>query len=256
LFGSSDKMPHLNMDIVLQKYIADSGYCSRRQAEELIRVKEVKVNGKIAELGQRVTDRDIVLVGKNKIGGKVESVYIKINKPRDYVCTTRDFKEEKNVFDLLTGLDDMRLFIVGRLDKNSRGLLLLTNDGELSQQISHPKYESEKVYKVLVKTPDGDNLTENQANSLISQFNRGVDIGEGDGLVSAKRVEYLDNNRFLLTLTQGKKRQIRRMFEAVGLKVSDLIRLEISGIKLGALPEGQWEYLNEDEKKRLKNKFN
>ena len=252
---SSDKMPHLIMDIVLQKYIADSGYCSRRQAEELIRTKEVKVNGKTAELGQRVTDRDIVFVGKNKIGGRVKNVYIKINKPRDYVCTTRDFKKEKNVFDLLTGLDDMRLFIVGRLDKNSRGLLLLTNDGELSQQISHPKYESEKVYKVLVKTPDGDNLSENQANSLISRFKNGVDIGEGDGLVSAKRVEYLDNNRFLLTLTQGKKRQIRRMFEAVGLKVSDLIRLEISGIKLGNLPEGKWEYLEEDEVKRLKSKF-
>jgi len=242
------------MDIVLQKYIADSGYCSRRQAEELIRSKEVKVNGKLAELGQRVSDRDTVLVGKNIIGGKLESVYIKLNKPRDYVCTTRDFKEEKNVFDLLDGVEATRLFIVGRLDKNSRGLLLLTNDGELSQQISHPKYESEKVYKVLVKTPDSDNLAESQTQEIITKFQRGVEIGDGDGGVSVKKVEYLDNKRFLLTLTQGKKRQIRRMFEALGLKVSDLIRLEISGIRLGNLPEGKWEYLNEGEIKRLKSK--
>jgi pseudouridine synthase len=244
------------MDIVLQKYIADSGYCSRRQAQELIRAGEVKVNGQVAELGQRVSDADNVLVGKNKIGGKLKNVYIKLNKPRDYVCTTRDFKEEKNVFDLLEGVEATRLFIVGRLDKNSRGLLILTNDGELSQQISHPKYESEKVYKVLVKTPDGDNLSENQANSIITKFKNGVDIGEGDGQVWSKNVEYLDNNRFLMTLTQGKKRQIRRMFEAAGMKVSDLIRLEISGITLGGLAEGKWAYLDEEEVRRLKNKFN
>jgi len=244
------------MDIVLQKYIADSGYCSRRQAQELIRVGEVKVNGKLAELGQRVTDADVVLVGKNKIGGKIKNVYIKLNKPRDYVCTTRDFKEEKNVFDLLEGVEATRLFIVGRLDKNSHGLLLLTNDGELSQQISHPKYESEKVYKVLVKTPDGDNLSESQANSIITKFRSGVDIGEGDGQVWSKNVEYLDNNRFLMTLIQGKKRQIRRMFESIGLKVSDLIRLEISGIILGGLEEGKWAYLSDAELKKLKSEFN
>ncbi|MFA4942118.1 MAG: pseudouridine synthase [Patescibacteria group bacterium] len=244
------------MNIVLQKYIADSGYCSRRQAEALIRSHEVKVNGKIAELGQRVSDEDVVLVGKNRIGGKLKNVYIKLNKPRDYVCTTRDFKEEKNVFDLLEGVEATRLFIVGRLDKNSRGLLILTNDGELSQQISHPKYESEKVYKVLVKTPDGDNLSDVQASAMIAKFKKGVDIGDDDGVVFSKDVTYLDNNRFLMTLTQGKKRQIRRMFEAAGMKVSDLIRVEISGIKLGILEEGKWEYLTEEEVRKLKNKFN
>lgn len=252
---SPDKMPHIIMDIVLQKYIADSGHCSRRQAEELIRTGEVKVNGKPAELGQRVSYKDFVLVGKNKIGGKLESVYIKVNKPRDYVCTTRYFKEEKNVFDLLNGVEAIRLFIVGRLDKNSRGLLILTNDGELSQQISHPKYKSKKVYKVLVKTPDGDNLSQNQANFIIAKFNKGVDIGEDDGIVTSKDIKYLDYNRFLMTLTQGKKRQIRRMFEAVGMKVSDLIRTEISGITLSGLEEGKWDYLKEDEIKKLKNKF-
>ncbi len=244
------------MDIVLQKYIADSGYCSRRQAEELIRSGQVKVNGKMAELGQRVSGKDLVVIGKEKIGGKVENVYIKLNKPRGYVCTTRGFKEEKNVFELLEGVKATRLFIVGRLDKNSRGLLILTNDGELSQHISHPRYESRKVYKVLVKTPDGDNLSEEQADNIISRFQRGVNIGEGDGVVFAKEVEYLDNNRFLMVLTQGKKRQIRRMFEAVGMKVSDLIRIEISGITLSGLEEGRWEYLKEGEIKKLRSKLN
>ncbi len=242
--------------IVLQKYIASSGYCSRRQAEELIREKRVSVNGRPAELGQRVVAGDQVMVGRDKIGSSDKKIYIKLNKPRDYVCTSREFKDELNIFDLLPKTINARLFVVGRLDKNSRGLLILTNDGDLAQKISHPKYESEKVYKVLVKTEDRNDLLLPQAEKIIDRFKGGVDIGEDDGVVWAKKVSYLGYNRFVITLTQGKKRQIRRMFEAVGLKVSDLVRTEISGILLGQLDEGRWEYMTEAEIKRLEGKKN
>ena len=232
------------MSIILQKFIADSGACSRRKAEELIRLGAVKVNGVPGELGMRVSEEDeVMLLGKKISLAKIKT-YIKLNKPEGYACTSTKVAGEKNVFDLVRTKE--RLVIVGRLDKNSRGLVLLTNDGELTQKITHPSFEHEKVYKVRIKKEEGRSENE-QIDQIIKSFVKGIDIGEGDGIVKAKNMRFLGNGRFEIVLTSGKKRQIRRMFNALGYEVIDLLRTQIASLKLGSLQEGKWQKLNEQE---------
>ncbi len=235
------------MSIVLQKFIADSGHCSRREAERLIREGKVRINNRTAELGMRANPRDKVFIGKKKIFTKRENLYIILNKPVDYVCTNRHFEDEKNIFDLIALKE--RLFTVGRLDKNSRGLILLTNDGNIAEKLTHPRYEHEKEYYVEVKK---ENLNEEE---IIRKFRKGVDIGEGDGYVRAKAIQYLGNNSFKIILTEGKKRQIRRMFRACACEVSDLVRTRIGSgegaIELGKLQPGEWKFLEEKDVKKL-----
>jgi pseudouridine synthase len=238
------------MKIVLQKFIADSGYCSRRQAEKLIRGGAVKVNGKIASVGERADENDTVLLRGERIGRvKPEKIYIKLNKPLGYTCTSRKFENEKNVFDLVKVQE--RLFVVGRLDKNSRGLVLLTNDGALAQKLTHPRYEINKNYLVKIAETKGK-LTDQDIAVVSRRLKNGLDIGEGDGLSQVKEVQYLQNNLFVLTLNEGKKRQIRRMFKALGLDILDLERVELGGLKLGNLSLGQWAYLTPTEIIKLK----
>jgi len=231
------------VSIILQKFIADSGACSRRKAEELIRLGAVKVNGAQGELGMRVSEEDEVLVLGKKIALAKIKTYIKLNKPEGYACTSTKVAGEKNVFDLVRSKE--RLVIVGRLDKNSRGLVLLTNDGELTQKITHPSFEHEKVYKVRIKE-EGKGGKE-QIDQIIKSFLKGIDIGEGDGIVKAKSIRFLGNGRFEIILTSGKKRQIRRMFKALGYEVIDLLRTQIASLKLGSLKEGKWQKLSEQE---------
>jgi len=230
------------MKIVLQKFIADSGLCSRRKAEGMIRDGRVVVNGYPAELGMKVDKEDRVAIDGKKLNTGSKLVYIKLNKPAEYTCTNRQFKGEKNIFDLIKV--EERLFAVGRLDKDSRGLVLLTNDGKLTQKLTHPRNQHEKEYITEVYSPKlkGD-LTEKQVESIIKQMKQGVDIHEGDGNIQALDVEYLNNNKFKVVLIQGKKRQIRRMFQTLGFTVKDLIRTRIGKIKLGNLKEGEWEYI-------------
>jgi pseudouridine synthase len=242
------------MKIVLQKFIAESGYGSRRKAEELIRQGKVKINGRIAELGERADENDEVMIGGKKIDLANKKIYIKLNKPKDYVCTSRKFKGEKNVFDLLTSPypspsqgDGVRLFIVGRLDKDSRGLVLLTNDGDLTQKLTHPKYEHEKEYVINVKCQISN------FKLLLEKLLKGIDIGEGDGVVKAKEARYLGDNNFKLVLTEGKKRQIRRMFKTLNCEIADLVRVRIGCLKLEDLKEGEWRYLKENEIVKLLN---
>lgn len=238
--------------VVLQKFISSSGHCSRRKAEELIRLGKVKVNGEMAELGTRVDENDEVKVGGRLIKNQNEKIYIILNKPEGYVCTNRKFDGEKNVFDLLvdkTGKQHAlrdKLFVVGRLDKNSQGLVLLTNDGELAQKITHPKYGHEKVYLVKIRKSDSD------CDFITKKLKQGIDIGEGDGEVKANKVVCVGNNLFEIVLTQGKKRQIRRMFDALGLKVEKLERTCIGGVCLNHLPVGKWECLCESDLKKLR----
>jgi 23S rRNA pseudouridine2605 synthase len=245
------------MKMVLQKFIAQSGYCSRRQAEELIRLKKVLVNGKIAELGIKVDEVDNISIQGKRISTVKEKIYIILNKPKGYVCTNRKFKDEKNVFEILntsplpaqagqpaprTGDGEfLRLFVVGRLDKDSRGLVLLTNDGDLTQKFTHPSFEHEKEYEVNVKCQIFN------VKLILEKIKKGVDIGEGDGIVKAKKVEYLGDYKFKLILTEGKKRQIRRMFKAVECEVIDLVRVRIGKIVLGGLKEGKWRKLTKEE---------
>lgn len=222
------------MKIVLQKFIAQSGYCSRRNAEELIRQKKVFVNEKIVELGMKVDESDDVKIGKQKLSLSKEKIYIILNKPKGYTCTNRKFFSEKNVFDLVK--TNERLFVVGRLDKDSRGLVLLTNDGDLALEMTHPRFEHEKEYIATI----ANHQLRITNNEIEGRIKRGVDIGEGDGVVKAKDVKYLGDNKFKIILTEGKKRQIRRMFKAVGCEIKDLVRVRIGDIELGNLAEGKY----------------
>jgi len=221
---------------VLQKYIASSGLCSRRKAEVFIKEKQVKLNGKMASLGDRAGSKDKVEVVGKTIKKEKEKIYIKLNKPRGFTCTNREFKGEQNIFKLINNKE--RLFVVGRLDKNSRGLVLLTNDGEFAQKLTHPKHEHEKEYIVKVENKKKKDLVKREVAETTKSFKKGVDINDSDGIVSAKRIKYLGDNKFSVVLTQGKKRQIRRMFDVLGIEVVDLLRIRIGKIALGDLKEG------------------
>ncbi len=230
------------MKIVLQKFIAESGHCSRRNAEELIRQGRVFVNGERAELGMKVDETDEVKVNKTRVASAAKKVYIILNKPKGYTCTNRQFEGEKNVFDLI-GIDE-RLFVVGRLDKDSRGLVLLTNDGDWAQKLAHPKYEHEKEYIVEIFNFQFSIF---KTEKIIKEFTKGINIGDGDGIVKVKEVKYLGKSKFKVVLTEGKKRQIRRMFKAVGCEIKDLVRVRIGKIELGSLQEGKFKRINNDD---------
>lgn len=226
----------------LQKVIAESGCCSRRRAEELIREGLVRVNNKVAELGQSVASNDQITIHGKPLKHQPKKIYVALNKPKGYTCTGRRFKGEKNIFELID--IDERLFTVGRLDKNSRGLVILTNDGGYAQKMTHPRYHHEKVYEVSVRPP----LAKGEAKGdyyqdIISCLTKGI-MDDGDFLI-AKKATYLGNNKFRITLTEGKKRQLRRMFASLGLKVTDLIRTGIGKVKLGDLKEGEFRLLAE-----------
>lgn len=238
------------MKINLQKFIAASGHCSRRKAGDLIEEKKVKVNGRLAELGMKVDEDDKVEIitpkGVKVINYSPDSlenlVYIKLNKPKGYTCTSRKFKGEKNIFELLTAFpqNTNRLFVAGRLDKDSRGLVLLTNDGDLVQKLTHPSFEHEKEYVVSIFPPDKGGWG---VETILSKFKLGIKIP--DGLAKAKEIKYLKNNKFSIILTMGKKRQIREMFKKLGYKVEDLQRVRIGSLKLGNLKEGGFDILQE-----------
>ncbi len=235
----------MDKKIILQKFIVDSGHCSRRQATELIRSGRVKVNGKVAELGQKVLLNDKVQVGEKILKIEIEKIYIILNKPVVYTCTNRKFKGEKNIFDLVENKN--RLFAVGRLDKDSHGLVLVTNDGDITELITHPRYEHEKEYVVQLRIKNEELKIKEIASDLL----KGIDISEGDGMVKAKEIEYLGQGKFKIILTSGKKRQIRRMFKALDLEVVDLVRVRIGSIELGELKTGEWRHLKKDEISRL-----
>lgn len=231
--------------MILQKIIAHSGYASRRKADELIRAGAVRVNGQLASIGDSADPEVDRITIKGKPLPRVEkNIYVKLNKPVGYTCTNRSFPGKKNVFDLVKVPG--RLYAVGRLDKNSRGLVLLTNDGELTQELAHPRFEHSKTYEVKV-TGDIRN-----GELVAGHLMKGVDIGEGDDIAHAQEAKYLQNNFFIITLSEGKKRQIRRMFEAFGLKVLDLNRVRLAGLELGDLALGEWAYLSPEELKSIK----
>lgn len=229
------------MKIILQKFIAASGFCSRRQAEELIRLGEVFVNGVKAELGQMASESDLVEIDGKKIKLAGEKIYIALNKPVGYTCTNRKFKDEKNVFELLPA-EFKNLHAVGRLDKNSRGLVLLTNDGDYTFRATHPRFGHEKRYRVSIINYQLS-ISKQLIDDIIYQFKKGIEIGEGDGVVQVKEIRYLGGERFEIVLTEGKKRQIRRMFSALGYDVIDLQRVAIGKIELENLKEGEWKQL-------------
>lgn len=226
----------------LTKVIAENSNYSRRKAEELIRLGLVSVNNQIAQLGEKVSKEDKIKVNGQKII-RNQKIYIKLNKPIDYVCTNRNFKGEKNIFSLINIRE--KIVSIGRLDKDSSGLLILTNDGDLNYKLSHPKFEHNKIYLVKI---NNDEQLKNKVflNKLKNDFIRGINIGEKT-LAKAKKVTIINEQLFEITLSEGKKRQIRRMFGFFSLRVESLKRIEFTGIKLDGLKEGQWENLNKEE---------
>jgi pseudouridine synthase len=229
----------------INKYIADAGLASRRAADKLIEEGKVKVNGKIASAGQDVGERDAVTVDGVKVEPSQKNVYIMLNKPKGCVATVKDDRGRKTVMDYIKTRE--RIFPVGRLDYDTEGLLLLTNDGELTYKLTHPSQEVPKTYVVKV---EGD-VAEND----LALLRKGVVL---DGIKThPAKIKFIEKEggltRFEITIFEGRNRQVRRMFEIVGKEVSFLKRVAVGELRLGGLGRGEYRYLSEDEIAYLKN---
>lgn len=231
--------------IRLQKHLSACGVASRRKAEELISMGKVKVNGHVAHIGDSVDPkRDKVTVSGKPVIATNEKVYIMLHKPRGFVTTMSDEKERKCVADLIKDVPQ-KVFPVGRLDKNSEGLLLLTNDGDFANKLTHPSSHVNKTYRVTV--------AENVDDEILAKLSTGI-VLDGkktlpcDVFVAERKP---DRTVLIFIIHEGRNRQIRRMCEAVKLDVLRLKRTEIAGVKLGMLGQGKWRDLNEKELHRL-----
>ena len=231
----------------LQKHLADCGIASRRKSEELIAMGKVKVNGHVAEIGQKVDPkRDKITVRGKNVVANTTKMYIMLHKPRGFVTTASDEKGRKCVTDLVKDAP-VRLFPVGRLDMNSEGLLLMTNDGEFANRLTHPSYHVNKTYRVTVKGEVDDQKIIALKEGIMLD---GVKTLPCDCFVAERKT---DRTVLIFIIQEGRNRQIRRMCEEVGLEVLRLKRTEIAGVKLGMLPRGSWRPLNEKEMRRLTN---
>ncbi len=250
--------------IRLQKHIADLGICSRRKAEELIRTGKVKLNGKlVTEMGLKVDpEKDTVEVlplKKGELEGVPTSpspsfsrrgdyVYIALHKPIDYI-TSASSEQGESVMDLLTTKNclkkgnklETRVFPVGRLDKDSEGLVLLTNDGELTNQLTHPRYEHEKEYEVTIDKPLGKDAKK------ILQSGMRIEDGFVKGIKIIKESNRGKRTVVTVILKEGKNRQIRKMFGGLGYHVVSLKRTRMSNLKLGTLPAGKWKFVKKEQ---------
>ncbi len=231
----------------IQKVISDAGLCSRREAERAIENGEVTVNGRPAKIGQKVTSRDIIVFRGTRVDGKEGKEYYMLNKPVGYVTTMSEQFGRKSVNDLLGDIK-ARVYPVGRLDMDSEGLLLLTNDGDLTMKLTHPRYHIPKTYIVRVK---GD------ANDV--RLAKLLDMRELDGEpIAPVKITLIDyrpeSSLFKFILQEGKNRQIRRMCESCGLTVTSLKRIAVGDLKLEGLKSGQVRALNSKEIKYLKDK--
>ena len=222
----------------LNKFLSASGVCSRRKADELIENGEIIVNGKVeTQLGTNIDEKkDKVIYNGKVISLTSEFVYYKLNKPKGYICSNNDDKGRKTIFELLP--KDKRLFSIGRLDYNTEGLILITNDGELSEAISHPRYEVNKEYIVTI---EGKIL-----ESELAVLRAGV-VEKGIRMPKA-RVQRLETDgkitKISVIINEGQNRQVRRMFEAIGKTIVLLKRVRIGEITLGGLQRGTYKELN------------
>jgi 23S rRNA pseudouridine2605 synthase/23S rRNA pseudouridine2604 synthase len=224
----------------LQKFLSGAGVCSRRKGEKFIQEGRVKVNGRrVSELGTKVdSDKDFVELDDRPVSVNSQPIYIALNKPKDYVSSCYQ-KGDKTVLDLLDISE--RVYPVGRLDKESTGLLLLTNDGRLHYRLTHPSFDHEKEYEVTVAKALPEGVLRKLAQGLPMMGTK----------TRPARVKRISPRRFLIVLQEGKNRQIRRMLRKVGNQVTDLKRIRIANIRLGNLPPGCWRYLSDKEKDRL-----
>ena len=233
------------MEERLQKLLSAAGVCSRRAAEEYITAGRVTVNGQTAELGWKADpERDEIRVDGTPLAQKEEHVYLLLNKPRGYVTTLSDEKGRKNVADLVKDCG-VRVYPVGRLDLDSEGLLLMTNDGDFMQRLLHPSGEVNKTYHVSVYGPIGGAAEKLAAITDLD----GEKIRPAQVQVLKKTAQTAE---FAITIHEGKNRQIRRMCAACGLSVKRLRRVQEHTLALGDLPVGRWRYLTEQEISDLK----
>lgn len=224
--------------IRINKAISSSGYCSRRQADALVESERVTINGKLAVLGDRVSEEDTIAIDGKPIKEENQDIYLILNKPVGITCTT-DTRVLGNVIDFINY--PKRIFHVGRLDKPSEGLLLLTNDGDIVNKILRAEYEHEKEYIVRVDRP--------VTSSFIHQMSSGVPIL--DTITNRCKVEQISRFTFRIVLKQGLNRQIRRMCEHFNYNVEALQRVRLINIELGDLPVGEWRYLTKEELNKL-----
>lgn len=228
----------------LQKIIAAAGICSRRAAEDLLRQGRVQVNGQIAALGDRADpETDTVTLDGQPLSREPERVYLMLNKPRGYVTTLSDERGRRTAAELVSGCG-ARVYPVGRLDRDSEGLLLFTNDGDFAHRLLHPSHQVDKVYLVTVR---GDIRGAAERLMAITELD-----GEPIAPAQARELSRREGQALLrVTIHQGKNRQIRRMCAGLGLHVEKLQRVEEDGLRLDDLPIGKWRYLTAQEIQRI-----
>ena len=230
--------------IRLNKYIANSGICSRREADQLIAEGKVKVNKNVVkEMGYKVKPGDTVYF-EGKAVTREKLVYVLLNKPKGFITTMDDPKDRKTVMDLIKKACDERIYPVGRLDRNTTGLLLFTNDGELAKKLTHPSHKVRKIYQAQLDKP----LTEEDFLAIEG----GIDLEDGHTKVEKIAILTPDATKIGLEITIGRNRVVRRLFEHLGYEVVKLDRTVFAGLTKKDLPRGKWKYLSEKEVIRLK----
>ncbi len=238
--------PKADGSVRLNKYIADAGICSRREADKLIEAGVVKINGKvITELGTRVMPGDKVVYGDQKLS-REKLQYVLLNKPKGFITTMDDPYERKTVISLIKNACEERIFPVGRLDRNTTGLLLFTNDGDLAQRLAHPRHGIKKVYHVVLNKA----LTKND----FVKIEEGFELD--DGFIKVDSISYAagvkDKKEIGLELHSGRNRIVRRVFEVLGYNVVRLDRVSYGGLTKKDVPRGKWRHLEEKEVSFLK----
>lgn len=230
--------------IRLNRYIANAGVCSRRDADKLIQGGEISVNNKVVtEMGFQVSVGDVVKYGK-KVLNREKNVYILLNKPKDFITTTEDPNDRKTVMELVKNATDSRIYPVGRLDRNTTGLLLITNDGDLADKLTHPSNEVEKIYQAELNKPI--------AEEDFEKIKAGLELE--DGLIKVDELAIVTPDRYVVgvKIHSGKNRIVRRIFEKVGYEVTKLDRTSFAFLTKKDLPRGNWRYLSEQEIIKLK----
>ena len=231
-------------EVRLNRYIAQSGLCSRREADDYIAAGLVQVNGVVVkELGSKVMPNDEIKVNDSQVKGE-KNVYLVLNKPKGFVTSSDDPHADKTVMDLVKSACSERIYPVGRLDKNSLGVLLFTNDGDLTKQLTHPSHQKKKIYQVSLDKP----LTRADFDALAS----GITLEDGE--IFADEISYVSENReeVGLEIHSGRNRIVRRMFEHLGYRVQKLDRVYFAGLTKKNLKRGQWRFLTDQEVERLK----
>jgi 23S rRNA pseudouridine2605 synthase len=230
----------------LNKFIAHCGICSRRDAAEMVKLGKVKVNGQpVTEPGFKVSLKDEVIVNGKKVQLEKNLVYILLNKPKDFITTTDDPEGRKTVLDLIRRATTERVYPVGRLDRNTSGVLLITNDGELSQKLTHPSNEIKKIYAVTLDKP--------LEKKDFEQVMKGVVLEDGPAIVDS--LAYADNkdkSQLGIEIHSGRNRIVRRIFEQLGYDVKTLDRVMFAGLTKKNVERGKWRFLNEKEVRELK----